>query len=122
MSKSIRLVLPARRHAITLQVMAKNSDSLHVTFGLSPDGNLVETFCNPDSSLKVGSDLQAIVNDSCIAISLLLQHGMTFRQLAASFGEDRVEGAVDGPPSSWLGAIARRGAELEREMDKEGTT
>jgi hypothetical protein len=52
-------------------------------------------------------------------MSLLLQHGMTFQQLAASFGEDRGEGAEHGPPSSWLGAIASQGCQLEAEIIKQ---
>lgn len=90
---------------------------LHVTYGLA-GGRWCEVFCAPHKDLKVGTDVAANATDSCIAISMLLQLGMTFAKLAASFGEDRPEGASSGPPSSWLGAIARQGAELEKELQQ----
>ena len=65
-------------------------------------------------SNKDGSDLDAFLSDSCIAISLLLQHGERMETLARAFGENRLEGAETGPPSSALGSIARAGAALDR--------
>lgn len=110
----IRQVLPARRQSTTLCV-PHGQTTLHVTYGFA-NGRWMEVFCSPSIDLKVGTDVAANATDSCIAISMLLQLGVTLAKLAASFGEDRPEGSADGPPSSWLGAIARQGAELEREL------
>jgi hypothetical protein len=83
-----------------------------VTFGFDMDGRVRECFCN---SPKSGTDMQAFISDACIAVSLLLQHGMPITLVAAAFGEDRPEGADAGPPSSPLGAIARVGVTIERD-------
>ena len=62
---------------------------------------------------RTGSDAQAMLSDACIAVSLLLQRGMTIGEVAASFGELRAEGQANGSPASLLGRIAIAGAALE---------
>lgn len=113
-----RRLLPFRRDGLTVEVTFRSPSGTEqtfiVTYGFDRSA-VMECFC---SSPK--GDMQAFINDSCIAMSLLLQHGMTMIQLAEAFGEDRPEGMRSGPPSSPLGAIARTGALIERErMAKE---
>lgn len=76
---------------------------------------LVECFYTQTNLVKYGSDMQALLVDACIAISKLVEQGVTFADVARMFGEDRAPGADIGPPSSVLGAIARKGAEIEQE-------
>lgn len=107
-----RIAIPNRRRQVTeivTHITPSGESPYTVTFGVHA-GRVLEVFC---SSPKSGSDSQATVNDACIAISLLLQHGMTMEQLAAAFGENRNEGEKSGPPSSVLGAIARAGAAID---------
>jgi hypothetical protein len=112
-----RTVLPHRRVSTTMFVKHVGNDGNEheflVTFGFGREAPLKvrEVFCG---SPKVGSDMQAFINDSCIAISLLLQHGMTMSELASAFGENRPEGSSSGPPSSPLGSIAKKAVEIER--------
>lgn len=88
-----------------------NEQRFTVRFGFDKGGAIKECFCN---SLKSGTDLNGLINDSCIAISLLLQHGMSMAGLSEAFGENRSEGQEHGPPSSPLGAIVKAGAAIEQ--------
>ena len=105
--------LPNRRENQTVDVKfpdAPEGKIYEITFGFDEHtGRVLECFC---STPKTGSDSQATVNDSCIAISLLLQDGWRLADLAARFGENRGEGADHGPASSILGAMVRAGQVL----------
>lgn len=111
--------LPDRRPAATVIVRHLMNDGntrdFVITFGFDPQDDLHvrECFCH---SAKTGSDIAAILSDSCIAISLLLQRGYSLADLAHSFGENRAEGEAHGPPSSPLGSIVRAGIALERNI------
>lgn len=110
-----RIPLPNKRLSIGIDVWygeAGKEQSYAVHFGFDPDGFVKEAFCKP---FKSGTDMQGLVNDACILISLSLQHGMSITQIAGALGELRSEGAVTGPPASVLGAIARAGVKLETE-------
>ncbi len=108
-----RVSLPARRATISMLVAhrAANGDSqrYEVSFGMH-EGRVMECFANGN---KAGSDMQAILTDACIAISVLLQRGAKASDLAGMFGENRAEGETNGPPASPLGAIARAAAEID---------
>lgn len=106
----MRLALPNRRRQVTEIVQHAGRDYI-VSFGIAPDGKVREAFCT--TAAKSGTDTQAFINDSCVAISLLLQHGMTMADLAQAFGENRNEGEASGPPASPLGAVARAGAAID---------
>jgi hypothetical protein len=84
---------------------------MQVTFGLDQLGHVKEVF---GRASKTGTDLQGLISDGCIAVSLLLQHGMSIEEVAVALGENRPEGEKSGPPASPLGAIARAGVEVER--------
>ena len=107
--------LPSRRESVSMRISHRSGtgDDQHyeVSFGLH-DGRVMECFAN---SQKTGSDLQAIINDACIAMSVLLQHGARAADLAGMFGENCAEGRTSGPPASPLGAIARAAARIDRE-------
>ena len=116
-----RTPLPPRRNALTRYVVHTGANGGHqaysVTFGVH-DGRVMEIFCN---SPKEGSDIQGLINDACIAISVLLQHGETAAGLANMFGENRAEGSPSGPPSSPIGTIARIAAGIDKETENNET-
>jgi len=104
-----RTILPARRRCETAKVTHGNHE-LTVSFGFSEAGHVVEVFC---ASGKTGVELTALVTDACILVSLLLQHGVSAENIAASMGENRAEGDADGPAASIIGQIVREAAALE---------
>jgi hypothetical protein len=76
-----------------------------VTIGFFPaDGRPGEVFA---SGAKSGCDLDYLLDDACVALSLLLQHGVEPAALANSMG--RVGDGVT--PASLIGALADRLAE-----------
>jgi len=80
--------------------------SFAVTIGFFPDGRPGEVFA---SGAKPGCDLDYLLDDACVALSLLLQHGVEPAALAKSMGR-----AGDGvTPASLIGALADRLAEPE---------
>jgi len=80
--------------------------SFAVTIGVFPDGRPGEVFA---SGAKTGCDLDYLLDDACVALSLLLQHGLSPAALAKSMGR-----AGDGAtPASIIGALADRLAERE---------
>lgn len=114
-----RVPLRNRRPQQTIDVTWHNAVNDPVVFQISygfddregPDsGRIKEVFC---TSILVGTDMSGIINDACIALSLLLQHGTTIGVLAEAFGEKRPEGEEYGPPASPIGAICRAGVVLE---------
>lgn len=115
-----RTRLPERRPAATAIVRHTSNNGVETDFvvtfgfGIEEELHIRECFCS--TGAKSGTDMAAILSDSCIAISLLLQHGMSISEIAHAFGEDRPEGAAHGPPSSVLGSIARAGVALERSL------
>lgn len=119
-----RVKIPNRRYGATTVVEWVNFDGSTreyvCTFSFGPMGRVSEVFVSATGkgASKVGSDEQAVVNDACIAISLLLQHGVPADALAKSFGENRTMAKPEerGPPSSPLGAIARVAAELDEQF------
>jgi hypothetical protein len=99
--------LPDRRPNETLDLMFDGTP-YGVTIGFFPTtGGIGEVFTH---GAKVGSAMDAILDDACVALSLLLQHGLAPSSLAASMGRNG-----DGkPPSSIVGALADLLAEAER--------
>jgi hypothetical protein len=87
------------------------SHKLIITFGFDRQGIIKEAFC---ASFKGHSEMCALANDACIILSKLLQHGESIADVSNSLGENRGEGDTHGPPASILGAIARKGAEVQQ--------
>ena len=69
----------------------------HVTVGFAPDGRPREVFCHGG---KVGSGMNLILDDACVALSLLLQYGVEPQSLAHSMGR-----LGDGAAASIIGAL-----------------
>lgn len=110
----VRTKLPSRRRAITKPIVHNNEKFL-ITFGFDDEGTIREAFC---ADPRVGSDIHALLTDSCILLSLHLQTGAEIERLTNSLGENRAEGEKRGPPSSIIGAIARAIVELQNEVNQ----
>lgn len=93
-----RTRLPNRRPNETAE-LEFGSVQYAATLGYFPDGRPGEVFMHGP---KVGSTMDGLLDDGCILVSLLLQHGVEPSQLAASMGR-----LGDGrSPASIIGAIA----------------
>lgn len=66
--------------------------------GYFADGRPAEVFCH---GAKVGSGMDLLIDDACVALSMLLQHGADPMALAHSMG--RLGGCA---PASIIGALA----------------
>ena len=102
-----RTRLPNRRPNETVELMF-NDTRYAVTVGFFPTtGRVGEVFTH---GAKIGSAMDAILDDACVALSLLLQHGLAPASLAASMGRDG-----DGKrPASIVGALAGLLVEADR--------
>lgn len=91
--------LPNRRPGITADLV-HDGHAYAVSLGFDPaDGWLGEVFTH---GAKVGSNMDGILDDACIALSLLLQHGVEPAALASTMGR-----LGDGKtPASIIGALA----------------
>ena len=67
-----RVRLPDRRAAETI-ALEYGGTRFMVTIGFYPDGRPGEVFTH---GAKNGSTMDGILNDACVALSLLLQHGV----------------------------------------------
>jgi hypothetical protein len=92
------------RHTVDGAEMA-----LAVTYGVDCHARVREVFCK---TLRTGVELQAILHQACMAISLGLQHGATMEEFAHTLGEDEPDKAA----RSLIGAIVRMGAFIDREL------
>ncbi len=70
---------------------------IDVGVGRYPDGRVAEVFADGP---KGGSQIHGLLDDVCVLISIMLQHGITPAELAKSLG--RVRG---NKPASAVGAI-----------------
>ncbi len=91
-----RTHLPNRRENETVDLLFEGQ-RYHVTIGLDPDDRPKEVFCH---GAKIGSAMDRLLDDACVALSLLLQHRIEPQDLAHSMG--RLDG---GSPSSIIGAL-----------------
>ena len=91
--------LPDRRPSFTTE-LAFDGRSYSATLGFDVRTNrIAEVFTH---GAKVGSAMDRILDDACVAISLLLQYGVEPAALAASMGR-----LGDGKsPASVIGALA----------------
>lgn len=81
----MRTKLPNRRDNTTLQIdwLQASGATRHVlvTVGIDPHGKVSEVFT---ADFKAGSDHLAIVTDTCILISQLLQRGIGIEEMVRS--------------------------------------
>ena len=97
--------LPDRRPSETV-TFDYDGTSYALTVGFYLDGRPGEAFTG---NAKVGSGVEAVLDDSCILVSLLLQNGVEPAALAKTMGR-----LGDGTaPASVIGAIIDRLAELQ---------
>ena len=94
-----RVRLPERRPNVTTQIEYENR-RYSVTLGFDVrSSRIAEVFTH---GAKVGSGMDRLIDDVCVALSLLLQHGVEPVPLAASMGR-----LGDGnSPASIVGALA----------------
>ncbi len=97
--------LPDRRPSETAELEYEGA-CYAVTIGFFPDGRPGEAFTG---NAKVGSSMEAVLDDACILISLLLQNGVEPPALAKTMG--RLGNGHQ--PASVIGAIIDRLAELQ---------
>jgi hypothetical protein len=98
-----RTPLPQRRRSLTADIEHRGQQ-ITVAIGFDEAGAPREVFANGP---KEGSDMQHILSDACVVISIALQCGVTPAALAHSLGT--VPGWIDGReqsiPASPVGAI-----------------
>ena len=101
-----RTRLPNRRPNETVELMF-NDTSYAVTIGYYANtGCIGEVFTH---GAKVGSNMDAILDDACVALSMLLQHGTEPGSLASSMGRHGGGQA----PASIIGALADLLADMD---------
>lgn len=97
--------LPDRRPSITEKILWETDTSrhsFHVTIGLDPaTGKALEVFYADGQ--RTGSGLQHTVQDACVLISLLLQHGATPDAISKSLSTAPVFG--EEKPATVVGVI-----------------
>ena len=98
--------LPDRRPNQTRVIRWVGSDDqpteFSVTVGFFMDGRPGEVFANGH---KIGSAMQSLLEDSCVAISLALQGGVRPEDLSHSMGRTPIS-KTKTRPASIIGAIA----------------
>jgi len=103
--------LPDRRPAVTGEVVW-SGHRIAVSAGFLADGRVGEVFA---SGARYGSDLQRLLDDACVVISLALQHGARPADLGRSLGRLPVPGSEEAhEPASVLGAVVDWLAEVVR--------
>lgn len=111
----LRSKLEDRHYSVTTKIEWRRGEGpdhhLIITYGFNGKGRIKEAFC---AAFRRDSDMVALANDACILLSRLLQFGDKLENIVPSLGEDRGEGQNAGPPSSLIGAIARKAIEIER--------
>jgi len=97
--------LPNRRPAATVRTTWQTeggTHTIHLTAGYDLDGNLREVFYADGQ--KTGAGLRDVVQDACVLISLLLQHGVPRDQIAKSMSSQTLYGST--VPTTIIGTIA----------------
>lgn len=96
--------LPDRRPSET-RTIAWRGGALALTAGFDPaTGAIREVFA---SGYRIGSDMQATIDDACVIVSIALQHGARAAELRRSLGTVPTRGdeGLGEEPASVLGAI-----------------
>lgn len=108
----MRQRLPNRRPSVTVTSTwpAHSGTPLHIAVGFDKNGAPSEIF---GRAKRPESDLDNVVDDSAVLISLLLQHGATLKDISHSLGKAR-----DGNPTSVIGAIVDIAREVEAELQQ----
>lgn len=115
----MRTKLPNRRMSNTLPFthvnFMGNEIKSFLTFGYDAEGTIKEVFC---ADPRIGTDIQAMLVDVCILISLNLQSGADIERLAKSMGENRGEGQSIGPPASVVGSVMQAALTMQHSLNE----
>ena len=96
--------LPARRESETRR-LTWGGQTVHVTVGHDAD-SLAPKEIFYAGGYRSGSDMEALVSDLCIALSVMLQHeGVTVASLGKSMGRTFDVRTGDPMPASILGPL-----------------
>lgn len=96
--------LPNRRLSENRKLV-RGGQSIYLTVGYGPDGLEPKEVFYADG-YRSGSDMEALVSDLCIALSVFLQHeGVTVASLRKSMGQTFDLRTGDPMPASILGLI-----------------
>lgn len=101
--------LPDRRLQQT-ETLVWNGREWVMSVGFTPDGRVLEVFTK---GLKAGSTLDAIADDVCVLLSLLLQSGYSAAALARHLGREATD--TTAPAASPIGLLAEMAAMVERQ-------
>lgn len=94
--------LPARRPSVNRK-FRHDGRSYHAAVGKAADGRPLEVFCHGS---KLGSSMDALIDDACIVVSLLLQRGQDPADLAERLRRhERDEDDEPDRPASLIAAI-----------------
>lgn len=97
----MRTQLPTRRRNETRQITYRQATWM-VTVGFDSAGAPREVFA---TGPKEGSDMQHVLSDACVVISIALQHGIAPAELSKSLGV--IPGFQGEEPASPIGAVLR---------------
>jgi hypothetical protein len=98
--------LPQRRTSVT-DTVDYHGHAIAITVGLYPDGTPGEVW----ASTGKGGDMQRTLDDACVLVSLLLQHGVSLADMGKSLGKVPEHRIVDGAmalcdaPASAVGLV-----------------
>lgn len=107
----MRTTLPTRRPSVALQA-EWGGHAITVSAGYHPDtGAISEVFADAPK----GGHMQATLADSCVLISIALQHGVTVAELSKSLARepDLLRGNGETLPASPVGTILETLAGLQ---------
>lgn len=105
--------LPNRRPSMTVRAVWKSEMAehpFHVTAGFEPESGAIREVFYADGQ-RTGSNLRDTVQDACILISLLLQHGATLEEIGRNLSVVRLFGEVH--PATIVGVIVAKLKEME---------
>lgn len=105
-----RAPLPDRRSQVSRDVKV-GGQRLVVSVGFDDEGRAREVFLR---GFKIGSTMDALLDDAVVHMSLLLQAGYRAAELAKHLGREGVE--PDAQVASPLGLVARVAAEIEESV------
>ena len=107
-SDAPRARLPSRRLQSTEAVAWRGREWL-LSVGFDRSGAAREVFVK---GLKAGGDLDAVLDDACVLLSLLLQAGYGAQEVDRHLGREGTDSSA--PAASPLGLLARTAAAAER--------
>ena len=88
--------LPGRRLTETRKVTTKEGHTVYLSVGFDPRDPLRPREVFYSAGFKSGSQLEFLVQDACVLVSLLLQHGHHPREIAKSLSRvERADSSLD---------------------------